>query len=170
MLADLTAKQLRSLKILHRAVWLTRAQMAEHAGPTGFSLALGAPTRGDVRPGSLEQLGYVERRDVTAPFEYRITELGERALAEYERQHGDVLLRCNLSDHGRGQGAGCVVGHQPQAIEAGRPMLSQYLGPKGSQRNRLEAKTRDWFSPSGPDTLEGGQHHGKYISSFLEVR
>ena len=30
------------------------------------------------------------------------------ALAEYERQHGDVLLRCNLSDHGRGQDTGLV--------------------------------------------------------------
>jgi hypothetical protein len=92
MLADVTAKQLRILRILHRAGWLTRARMAEHAGPKGFSLALGAPTRGDVRPGSLEQLGYVERRDMIAPFEYRITEPGERALAEHERQHGDVLL------------------------------------------------------------------------------
>jgi hypothetical protein len=66
--------------------------MEEHAGRKGFSLALGAPTSGEVRPGSLEQLGFVERRDSTTPFEYRITELGKQALAEYEREHGESPL------------------------------------------------------------------------------
>jgi hypothetical protein len=95
--ADLSPKQLRILKILHGAGgWLTRADMEDQAGRKGFSLALGAPTRGEVRPGSLEQLGCVERRDVTAPFEYRITDLGERALADYEREHGEVSLMSAL--------------------------------------------------------------------------
>jgi hypothetical protein len=91
--ADLSPKQFRILKLLHGAGgWLTRADMEEQAGRKGFSLALGAPTRGEPRPGSLEQLGYVERRDMTPPFQYRVTELGERALAEYEREYGEVPL------------------------------------------------------------------------------
>ncbi len=97
-MAELSPKQLRILKILHGAGgWVTRAQMEEQAGRKGFSLALGAPTRGEVRPGSLEQLGYVEREDLTTPFEYRITELGERALAEYEGEHGEVPLMSALA-------------------------------------------------------------------------
>lgn len=96
-MADQSPKQLRILKILHGAGgWFTRAQMEEQAGRKGFSLALGAPTRGEVRPGSLEQFGYVERRDMTTPFEYRITDLGERALAEYERERGEVPLMSAL--------------------------------------------------------------------------
>ena len=81
-----SAMQLRILKILHKiGGWLTRAQMEKHgAGRKGFSLALGAPTRGRVRPGSLEQLGYVERQNMITPFRYRITELGKRALTKYE--------------------------------------------------------------------------------------
>jgi len=39
-----------------------------------------------------DELGYVERRDLTKPFEYRITEEGVRALAEFEREHGEVPL------------------------------------------------------------------------------
>lgn len=89
-MADLSPKQVRILKVLRGAGgWLTRAQMEEQAGRRGFSLALGAPTR-EIRPGSLEQLGYVERRDMTMPFEYRITEPGERALSEHERDYGEV--------------------------------------------------------------------------------
>lgn len=72
-MAELTAKPRRILKTLH------------HAG--------GGLARDDVGPGSLERLGYVERRHMAASFEYRITELGKRALAEYDREHGEVLLR-----------------------------------------------------------------------------
>ena len=66
--------------------------MEAQAGRKGFSLALGAPTRGQVRTGSLEGLGYVERRDMTTPFEYHITKLGEEALIAYEQELGDVPL------------------------------------------------------------------------------
>lgn len=91
-MGDLSAKQLRILKVLRGMDgWTTREQMVEAAGRKGFSLALGAPTR-EIRAGSLEQLGYVERRDMTTPFEYRLTELGDRALFEYEREHGEVSL------------------------------------------------------------------------------
>ena len=92
-MADLSAKQLRILKVLHDdGGWLTRRQMEGRTGPKGFSLALGAPTRGVLRDGSLEQLKYVERRDETPAFEYRITEKGRRALDTYEGGHGPVEL------------------------------------------------------------------------------
>ena len=91
-MGDLSPKQLRILKVLREAGgWLTRAEMEEQAGRKGFFFALGAPTR-DIRPESLEQLGYVERRDMSMPFEYRITELGDRALSEHEREYGEVSL------------------------------------------------------------------------------
>jgi hypothetical protein len=70
---------------------MTRRDMEDRAGRKGFSAALGAPTR-RIKPGTLEQLGYVERRDLVPPFEYRLTELGDRALSEYERVHGQVIL------------------------------------------------------------------------------
>jgi len=65
--------------------------MEDQAGRKGFSLALGAPTR-EIRPGSLEQLEYVERKDASIPFEYRITDRGGQALSAYEQEHGEVKL------------------------------------------------------------------------------
>jgi len=65
--------------------------MEERAGSKGYSRALGAPMRG-IRAGTLEHLGFVERRDKSTPFEYRITETGERALSEYESENGEVQL------------------------------------------------------------------------------
>lgn len=92
-MADLTPKQLRILKVLSaRGAWMTRAEMEEEAGRKGFSLSLGAPTAGEVRPASLERLGYVERRDMTPPFAYRLTLAGRQALEGYEREHGEVQL------------------------------------------------------------------------------
>ena len=90
-MSDLTPKQLRILKCLQSARgWTTRREMEEQAGRKGFSAALGAPTR-RIRPGTLEQLGYVERRDLSPPFEYRLTEKGERALSNFERLNGEVM-------------------------------------------------------------------------------
>ncbi len=90
---ELTPMQLRILTVLRgMGGWLTRARMVDQAGPKGYSQALGAPTRGEVRPGSLEQRGYVERRDENPAFEYRITAAGERALAAYEEANGQVPL------------------------------------------------------------------------------
>ena len=78
VMADLSPKQLRILKVLKTVGgWATRAEM-EQAGPKGFSLALGVTTTGEVRPGTLEQLGYVERKDIDEPFEYRLTDRGNR--------------------------------------------------------------------------------------------
>lgn len=89
----MTPKQHRILKILNGVGdWLTRKEMEEQAGKKGFSKALGAPTKGKPKPGTLEYLKYVERRNQEKPFEYRITKSGEQALAEYEREHGDVQL------------------------------------------------------------------------------
>jgi hypothetical protein len=65
--------------------------MEERAGRKGFSAALGAPTR-HISPGTLEGFGYVERRDLSPPFEYRLTDLGARALSDHEREHGEVAL------------------------------------------------------------------------------
>lgn len=115
-MAELSPKQLRILKILHGAGgWLIRAQMEKQAGRKGFSLALGAPTRGEVKPGSLEHLGYVERRNLTTPFQYRITDLGERALAEYEQEHGEVQLLYTPADEGSGLQAG-ISGQLPEEV------------------------------------------------------
>jgi hypothetical protein len=89
---ELSRKQLRILKCLQIAcAWTTRLEMEERAGRKGFSAALGAPTR-QIKPGSLEQLGYVERRDMSTPFEYRLTDFGAQALLDHERKYGEVPL------------------------------------------------------------------------------
>jgi hypothetical protein len=90
-MADLSPKQLRILKVLSAGrAWMTRSEMEDEAGRKGFSLALGAPTTGEVRADSLERLGYVERRDLNRPFAYRLTDAGRRALEGHEREHGEV--------------------------------------------------------------------------------
>lgn len=78
----LTPKQLRILQHLSSATgWTTRKQMEDSAGPKGFSKALGAPTHGAPRAGTLEALGLVERADGPPPFSYRITALGRATAA-----------------------------------------------------------------------------------------
>jgi len=85
----LTTKQLRILKYLRsRREWSTRREMEETCGRKGFSKALGAPTAGTPKAGTLESLGYVKRRDRSPPFTYKITETGKKALSIYERERG----------------------------------------------------------------------------------
>jgi hypothetical protein len=85
----LTPKQLRILEFLRsRREWSTRREMEEACGRKGFSKALGAPTAGTPKVGTLEALGYAKRRDRSPPFAYKITETGKKALSIYEREHG----------------------------------------------------------------------------------
>ncbi|WP_129213108.1 hypothetical protein [Crenobacter cavernae] len=78
MQSRLSAKQVAILEFLHgTADWTTRQQMEEKTGKKGFSKALGAPTM-KIKPGTLEALGLVERRDMTKPFAYRLTESGRQ--------------------------------------------------------------------------------------------
>ncbi len=66
--------------------------MEDKTGRKGFSAALGAPTR-QIKPWTLEGRIYVERRGDDPPFEYRITEIGDRALSKFERRIGKVEFR-----------------------------------------------------------------------------
>jgi hypothetical protein len=86
--------QLRILKVLHGAGWLTRDDMEQAgAGRKGYSRALGAPTTGPLKDGTLEKRGFVKRMDGPPQFQYIITTDGKEALKEHERLNGEVLLR-----------------------------------------------------------------------------
>ncbi len=150
-MADLSPKQLRILKILHtERDWVTRIQMEEQTGRKGFSKALGAPTGGGVRPGSLEQLGYVERRNLTKPFVYRITELGEQVLAEYEKDYGEVQLRSALVDDGSGFQAG-ISGRLPEEVTETATLVEGSGDPYLGQRLRAQ--------PGSPSAVHRGPRH-----------
>lgn len=93
MATQLSPMQSRILKFLaEKQGWATREEMSKITGDVkGFSNALGAPTT-LVKPGTLEDLGLVARRDMTPPFEYMITELGTVALSDDESQNGKVTF------------------------------------------------------------------------------
>jgi hypothetical protein len=84
MMQPLTPMQLRILGFLNdQQVWMTREEIKEATGDKkGFSNAIGAPTNPPIRPESLEGRGFVERRDLTEPFAYRITPDGRRWLQQ----------------------------------------------------------------------------------------
>ena len=90
MPVHLSAKQLRILQYLatHEG-WSMREDMVETTGRKGFSKALGASTK-QIRPDSLLGLHYVEQRDMTRPFKYRITDTGSQAIAEHRDEHGEL--------------------------------------------------------------------------------
>lgn len=79
---SLAPKQLRILGFLgdRNAEWSTRHEMELSTGKKGFSFALGAPTQGNLRDGSLEHLGLIERADDHEPFRYRISAKGRLVL------------------------------------------------------------------------------------------
>jgi hypothetical protein len=172
--ADLSPKQLRILKVLHsERGWVTRVQMEEQAGRKGFSKALGAPTGGGVRPGSLEQLGYVVRRDLTRPFVYRITELGERALAKNERDYGEVQLRSTPPDDDAGFQAG-ISGRLPEEV-AETPALLEGAVTRVSvnaYERRPEARRR-CIAAHGTDCcicgFSFGEVYGEVAEGYIHV-
>lgn len=90
-MSELTPKQCRLLKYLcEHAGWHTRDDMREKTGSKDFSKALGAPRSGIPKSDSLEGMGFVQRRDDIARFEYRITQEGKRAFKSIERQSASV--------------------------------------------------------------------------------
>ena len=84
---ELSKHQRRILEVLaKRKGWTTRKDIVAVTGnPKGYSKAIGAPTRGKPKPESLEGRKMVVRKDMTMPFEYKITDVGR---AELKRRDG----------------------------------------------------------------------------------
>src|SRR5207249_2897651 len=95
---QMTPMQLRILRCLaQQQDWVTREEIGAESGDTkGFSRALGAPTNLSIEPGTLEHLGFVERRDGTPPFVYKITPSGKQALSDYEAENPELRARPHL--------------------------------------------------------------------------
>jgi hypothetical protein len=70
--------QCRILMAMPTNGWITRPKIIAIIGQRkGYARAMGAPTKGEPKPGTLEYLRYVEvKRPTSSPLEYKITKSG----------------------------------------------------------------------------------------------